>query len=72
MSFWELRNQPRSVEYDFTLAELRLSKDGKGEGKLATAAKISWNPRTSTIEIENYGIEPVRLTAVRVEGSRSK
>ena len=72
MSFWELRNQPRSVDYDFTLAELRLSKDGKGEGKLARAAKITWNPRTSTIEIENYGIEPVRLTAVRVEGSRSK
>ena len=72
MSFWELRNQPRSVEYDFTLAELRLSKDGNGEGKLATAARISWNPSTRTIEIENYGIEPVRLTAVRVEGSRSE
>jgi len=72
MSFWELRNQPRSVEYDFTLAELRLSKDGNGEGKLATAAKISWNPSTRTIEIEDYGIEPVRLTGVRVEGPRSE
>ena len=72
MSFWELRNQPRSVQYDFTLAEIRLNKDGKGEGKLARAAKISWDPGTRTIEIENYGIEPVRLTEVRVEGPRSK
>jgi len=72
MSFWELRNQPRSVQYDFTLAEIRLNKDGKGEGKLARAAKISWDPGTRTIEIENYAIEPVRLTEVRVEGSRSK
>jgi hypothetical protein len=72
MSFWELRNQPRSVQYDFTLAEIRLNKDGKGEGKLARAAKISWDPGTRTIEIENYAIEPVRLTEVRVEASRSK
>jgi len=72
MSFWELRNQPRSVQYDFTLAEIRLNKDGKGEGKLARAAKISWDPGTRTIEIENYAIEPVRLTEVRVEGPRSK
>jgi hypothetical protein len=72
MRFWERWNQPRSAEYDFTLAEIRLNKDGKGEGKLATAAKVSWNPRTSTIEIENYGIEPVRLTEVRGEGSKRK
>ena len=72
MSFWELRNQPRSVQYDFTLAEIRLNKDGKGEGKLARAAKISWDPGTRTIEIENYAVEPVRLTEVRVEGPRSR
>lgn len=72
MSFWELRNQPRSVDYEFTLAEIRLTKDGKGEGKLATAAKIDWNEGTQTIEIENYGIEPVRLTEVLVEGAKNK
>lgn len=72
LSFWELRNRPRSVDYEFTLAEIRLNQDGKGEGKLAKAAKISWNRTTSTIEIEDYGIEPVRLTEVRVEGSKSK
>jgi len=70
MSFWELRAQPRSVDYDFTLAEIHLTKDGKGEGKLATKAKISWNPETRTVEIENYGIEPVRLTEVHVEGAK--
>ena len=72
MRLWELWNQTRSVEYDFMLAEIRLNKDGKGEGKLATAAKIRWDAGTNTIEIENYGIEPVRLTEVQVEGSKSK
>ena len=70
MSFWELSNRPRSVEYEFTLAEIRLTKDGKGEGKLAPAAKISWDADTRTIEIENYGMEPVRLTQVQVEGAK--
>jgi hypothetical protein len=70
MSYWELSTKPRSVEYEFTLAEIHLTKDGKGEGKLVPAAKISWNKDTRTIEIENYGIEPVRLAEVQVEGAK--
>jgi hypothetical protein len=70
MSFWELSTRPRSADYEFTLAELRLNKDGKGEGKLAPAAKITWNKDTRTIEIENYGIEPVRLDEVQAEGAK--
>ena len=67
MGFWELRNQPRSTDYEFMLCEIHLGPDGKGQGKLAGAAKVSWNEDTRTIEIENYGIEPVRLTRVTVE-----
>jgi len=70
MSFWELATKPRSSEYEFILADIRLSKDGKGDGKLAPAAKLEWNADTRTIEIENYGIEPVRLTQVQVEGPK--
>jgi hypothetical protein len=66
LSFWELSNHTRSVDYEFTLAEIRLTKDGKGTGKLATAAKITWNKDTRSVEIENYGIEPVRLSEVEV------
>jgi hypothetical protein len=70
MSFWETQNRTRSSDYEFTLAEIRLTKDGKGVGKLATAAKISWNKDTRTVEIEDYDIEPVRLNEVRVEGAK--
>ena len=72
MGFWELRNQTRSTDYEFTLAEIRLTKDGKGVGKLAAAAKVSWNKDTRTVEIENYGIEPVRLQEVLVVGAKGK
>jgi len=67
MSFWELSQNARSADYEFTLAEIRIGKDGKGEGKLVTAAKIGWNKDTRTVEIENYGTEPVRLSEVRAE-----
>ena len=67
MRFFEMRNQTRSSEYEFMLAEIRLGKDGTGEGKLAPLAKISYDKAKNRIEIENYGFEPVRLTRVEVE-----
>jgi hypothetical protein len=66
MSFWEAANQPRSADYAFTLAEVRLGPDGKGEGKLVPAAKIDYDQESKTLEIENYNTEPVRLTQVQV------
>jgi hypothetical protein len=65
MSFWEAANRPRSADYDFTLVDIRFDPDGKGTGKLAVAAKVDYNEKTQTIEVENFGIEPVRLTEVR-------
>lgn len=64
MSFSERINQPRSAEYEFTLGEVRIGADGKGEGKLVPAAKVKWDKDSHVIEIENYASEPVRLTTV--------
>src|SRR5215471_10415430 len=33
MTFEEVRNQPRSVDYPFTFIDIRLNKDGEGVGK---------------------------------------
>jgi hypothetical protein len=67
ISFWEARNQPRTVDYPFTLMEIRLNKNGEGEGKLAVATKISFNKKKNAIELENYSSEPVRLQQVKIE-----
>jgi hypothetical protein len=67
MSFRERANNPRSADYEFTLVEIRLDKNGKGQGKYAVAAKITYDKDTRTVEIENYGTEPVRLTEVTVQ-----
>ena len=34
---------------------------------MSVATKISLSKDKKTIELENYGIEPVRLTEVRIE-----
>jgi hypothetical protein len=65
IGFWEAANQPRSIEYPFTLIELHLSRDGEGEGKMSIATKITGNREFNLIELENYATQPVRLMAVR-------
>jgi hypothetical protein len=67
ISMWEARNQPRTIDYPFTLVEIRLDKDGKGEGKASVATKITFDKDKNQLELENYSSEPVRLNNVRVE-----
>ena len=62
MSFLEIRNQPKSVDYPFTLVQLHMKANGTGEGKLAAFTMITWDKKKQVLEIENYGTEPVRLS----------
>ena len=61
MSFLEIRNQPKSVDYPFTIMQLHINKNGTAEGKLAALTMITWDKKKQMLEIENYGTEPVRL-----------
>jgi hypothetical protein len=72
IGFWEARNQPRTVDYPFTLVQIHVNKDGEGEGKLAVATKISFDKKKNVVELENYSSEPVRLNSVKVESARKK
>ena len=64
VSFRELRNSSRRLQYQFTLIEIHIDKDGKGEGKLVPAARVSWDKEAKKIEIENYNALPVDLLNV--------
>jgi hypothetical protein len=65
VSFWEARNSGRSMDYQFSLAEIRLPASGKGEGKAIPAAKLSRN-KEGALEVENYQREPVLLNEISV------
>lgn len=67
IGFAEARNQPRTVDYPFTLFEIRVDKNGEGQGKMAVATKISFDKKKNAIELENYSSEPVRLNNVKVK-----
>jgi hypothetical protein len=55
ITFEELRNNGRSVDYPYTMLELRLDKEGKGTGAAIRAAKISFNKKKNNYEIESFG-----------------
>jgi hypothetical protein len=65
IGFWEAANQPRSIDYPFTVIELRLNRDGDGEGKMSVATKVIYDKARNMISLENYDIQPVQLTTVK-------
>jgi hypothetical protein len=67
ITFEEARANPRTMDYPFTLLEIRLDRNGEGVGKAAVATKITFDKKKNTMELENYGIEPIRLQSVKIE-----
>ena len=67
VNFRELGSSSRSLQYQFTLIEIHLDKDGMGEGKLVPAARVSWDKSSKRLEIENYNALPVELLNVRAK-----
>ena len=67
IGFWEASHQPRSIDYPFTVIELRLNADGEGEGKLSVATKIIPDRENNIVTLENYDIQPVLLKNVKAE-----
>jgi hypothetical protein len=61
----EAIRQPRSLDYKFTVGELRFTGD-KGQGSLSPAVKLRYDQGDQTLELENLASEPVRLLDVRV------
>ena len=59
------RSRPRSVDYPFTVLEMRVDENGRGQGNLIVAGKVM--ALGETIEIENYTTTPVRLMQVRLD-----
>jgi len=63
LSYWEQVNRPRSADYPFTVVEMRLDANGKGQGKMTIATKV--NAFGDIIDLENYDLAPVRLSNIQ-------
>jgi hypothetical protein len=63
VSFFAARNSTRSMDYPFTLIEIRFAPGSHtGEGKLLAQTSIS--ARDNQLQLELYGQEATRLTQV--------
>lgn len=63
--FWEAVERPRTFDYRFTILEMRLDKDNRGEGKLLADTRLVIDRRTGGLVLEHYDIQPVRLNQIR-------
>ena len=69
IGFWEATNQPRSIDYPFTVIELRLNRDGEGQGKMSLATRITADKEKNSVTLENYDQQPVLLQSVKRDHS---
>jgi len=66
VSFLAARSNARTMDYPFTVVEMRFAKgEEKGEGRLLAMTALSI--KNGRLELENYGQEPVRLTSISEE-----
>jgi hypothetical protein len=72
VAFGEAASNTRSMQYQFTLIEIHIDKDGKGEGKMVPAAKVSWDKDAKKLEIENYNALPISLINVKETTPKAK
>jgi len=70
ISFWEARNRPRTIDYPFTVIDMRINREGVGEGKMSMATKITASKDKKQVELENYGTQPVLLQSIKREAVR--
>lgn len=54
LSFVELRYSGRSVDYPYTILQLELDQNGEGTGTAIGAAKIRFNKKKNTYEVESF------------------
>jgi hypothetical protein len=62
IGFWEATNQPRTIQYPFTVIQMQLDREGKGKGTLSYATKIT--AHGNAIELENFTTAPTMLTNI--------
>ena len=69
ISFWEARNQPRTIDYPFTFIQMQMDRSGEGKGTLSLMTKVI--PRGNTIVLEEFATAPVLLTKVEARPIRN-
>jgi hypothetical protein len=65
VGFREARNQPRSMDYPFTIVEIQLDKNDRGSGKILAGTKIYIDKKSNELVLENYAQQPIRFNEIK-------
>jgi hypothetical protein len=65
IGFREARNQPRSMDYPFTILEIQLDKNDKGVGKILAGTRLYIDKKTNNLVLENFGQQPIRFNEIK-------
>ena len=66
IGFWEAANQPRSIQYPFTVIQMKLDRDGTGKGTMSYATRIVAH-ENNVIELEDFASQPIMLNNIKSE-----
>jgi hypothetical protein len=70
IGFWEATNQPRSIQYPFTVIQMKLDRDGHGSGTMSYATRIVAQ-KNNVIELENFASQPIMLNNIKAESKNA-
>ncbi len=63
IGFREARNASRSMDYPFSILEIRLNAKDEGEGKIFGGSKVY--VEDNEVVVENWGTQPTRFNEIR-------
>jgi hypothetical protein len=63
IGFAEARNNTRTMDYPFTIVEIQLDKNDKGEGKILAGTQL-YIDKNNQLVLEHYGQQPVRFNEI--------
>jgi hypothetical protein len=64
VGFREAANQPRTMDYPFTIVEVQLDRNDKGVGKILAGTRL-YIDKNKELVLENYGQQPIRFNEIR-------
>lgn len=68
IGFWEAYDQPRTIDYPFTIVQMQIGADGRGTGTLSEFTKVIASE--NNIFLENFANAPVMLTEIKSKKAR--
>lgn len=70
VSFAAAASGAESTDYPFTILEMRMGVNNKGEGRMLARSAIT--TKDGRLQLENYGNEPVKLSEITQEVKKKK